>query len=234
MLARRDRNGRPRPLAANVNLVVVVCAPIPSLNEFLIDRYLVAIEDMQVDCLLLFNKTDLLSDRDQIDAKTRLSLYPRLGYGLLATSKHQQGSIDALQAALSGRTAVMVGQSGVGKSSLVRALLPQHDVAVGAVSSATGFGTHTTTNASLYHLPGGGSLIDSPGVRSFEPTLEASSVEQGFRELLPHLGHCRFSDCRHTVEPGCRLLKAVANKQIDARRFQSYLQLRAEASQTSH
>jgi ribosome biogenesis GTPase len=233
VLAKRDHHGQARALAANVDLVVVVCAPIPPLNEFLIDRYLVAVEDMGVDALLIINKTDLLNPEEMEASRARMGLYSTLGYELLATSKHDAPSIAALESALAGRTAVMVGQSGVGKSSLVRTLLPGRDVAVGALSAATGFGTHTTTNASLYHLPGGGSLIDSPGVRGFEPTLTEASLDNGFRELRDFLGHCRFSDCSHTVEPKCRLREALAAGQIDPRRFQSYLQLRAELMQNT-
>jgi len=227
-LARLDRQGRPRALAANVDLVVVVCAPRPALNEFLVDRYLVAVEDMGVEALVILNKADLLEPEARADLLARLESYRDLGYAQLITSKRSLEGIDALQRQLAGRTAVMVGQSGVGKSSLVATLLPDREVAVRAVSETTGFGTHTTTNACLYHLPSGGSLIDSPGVRGFEPTLTLEALDRGFRELLPLLGRCRFSDCSHTVEPGCRLQEAVRAGQVEARRYQSFLQLREE------
>ncbi len=124
-------------------------------------------------------------------------------------------------------TSVFVGESGVGKSSLIKRLLPEQDIRVGAVSEATGLGRHTTSTATLYHLPGqGGDIIDSPGVRDFSLWhIEEEQLRRGFREFIPLLGECRFRNCRHTGEKGCAMEQAVTNGAISARRLQSYRNL---------
>lgn len=230
LLSRPDHGGRLKPLAANLDQVAVIVAPQPPLSELLIDRYLVALAAVPVAPLLVVNKTDLLDTAALAALTERLALYPRLGYPLLFTSSRDAHGLDTLRATLCQRTSLLVGQSGVGKSSLIKALLPHRDIRIRALSAATGHGTHTTTTTTLYHLPEGGDLIDSPGVRGFEPGERSPrALEQGFAEFAPYLGHCRFADCRHTVEPGCALLAAVANGQIDPRRWQSYRHLRDSA-----
>ena len=145
---------------------------------------------------------------------------------LYASSRSSQG-LEPLRQRLIGHTTILLGQSGVGKSSLIKALLPHRDIRIQALSQATGLGTHTTTTSALYHLPDGGDLIDSPGVRSFELSeLHRVDLEHGFVEFGPYLGRCKFSNCSHRVEPGCALLAAVAEGKIDARRLRSYHQLR--------
>lgn len=227
LLTRPDYNGRPKPVAANLDLVAVVVASRPELNEFLIDRYLVAIATIGVDSLVVVNKTDLLAVDELAALETRLSTYWRIGYPLLFASARLDHGLDTLRARLKDHTSILVGQSGVGKSSLVKALLPDLEIRIQALSMATGQGTHTTTTSTLYHLPDGGDLIDSPGVRSFElGDLPPDDLERGFVEFSPYLGRCRFSNCSHTVEPGCALLAAVAQGKIDSRRLQSYHQLK--------
>lgn len=227
-LARRDRRGRARALAANVELVIVVCASRPPLNEFLIDRYLVAVVAMGVEPLIVLNKVDLLSPSERSATLSRLEPFTAQGVAVVPASARTAHGMDQLLRHLRQRTAVMVGQSGVGKSSLVSALVPDREVAVSALSESTGLGTHTTTNACLYHLEGGACLIDSPGVRGFEPTISAGDLELAFPELSPALGRCRFADCNHTVEPGCALRQAVSEGRVDSRRFRSYLKLQEE------
>jgi ribosome biogenesis GTPase len=227
LLTRPNYSGRLKPLAANLDQVALVMASYPELNEFLIDRYLVAIAAIRVTPLLVLNKVDIL-DREALAAlKVRLSTYTRIGYSLLLASTRLDHGLDALRNRFKDRTSILVGQSGVGKSSLVQALLPDQEIRIQGLSQATGRGTHTTTTATLYHLPSGGDLIDSPGVRSFAlGTLELRDVEQGFVELTDLLKQCRFSDCTHTVETGCALLAAVARKEIDPRRLMSYQQIK--------
>jgi len=227
LLTRPDYSGRPKPVAANLDLVAVVVASRPELNEFLIDRYLVAIATIGVDSLVVVNKTDLLAVDELAALETRLSTYWRIGYPLLFASARLDHGLDTLRARLKDHTSILVGQSGVGKSSLVKALLPDLEIRIQALSIATGQGTHTTTSSTLYHLPDGGDLIDSPGVRSFElGDLPPDDLERGFVEFSPYLGRCRFSNCSHTVEPGCALLAAVTQGKIDSRRLQSYHQLK--------
>ena len=228
LLTRPDYGGRPRPVAANLDTGAGVLAPGPEPSEYLIDRYLIAIAAIGVHGLLVLNKLDLL-DREGLAALTeRLEPYRRIGYPLLPVSGRTARGLDELRARLRGRTSLLAGQSGVGKSSLVKALLPDREIRIRAVSAATGHGAHTTSASTLYHLPDGGDLIDTPGVRSFElGEIRPSDLERGFPELAPHLGRCRFSDCRHETEPDCALRSAAERGEIALRRLDSYRQLRA-------
>ncbi len=225
-LVRPGFGGKPKILASNIDQIVVVIAAVPTLNEFLIDRYLVTVEWMSARAIIALNKCDQMDPETRGGLSARLETYRNLGYDVVEMSAHSGEGLDALRGLLADRVSILLGQSGVGKSSLVKALAPMHDIAVGALSRVSGLGTHTTTHAALYHLRSGGDLIDSPGVRSFSPAIEAAWVEQGFREFPPQARQCRFNDCRHTVEPGCAVLKAVERGEIDERRYRSLLQLR--------
>ncbi len=227
LLSRPDYSGRPRPIAANLDRLVVVVAPQPPPQVSQIDSYLVAGATIGIEPLVVVNKIDLLDATGIAEWETRLATYRRIGYPLLFASTRTAHGLDALRACLKGRTSILVGQSGVGKSSLIKALLPDLAIRIQALSAATGLGTHATSTATLYHLPDGGDLIDSPGVHSFTlGTLDPAVLEQGFVEFAPYLGQCRFSDCSHTVEPGCALLAAMERGDIDPRRLQSYHQLK--------
>lgn len=227
VLSRPDYSGRRKPLAANLDQAAVVIAPRPEPNEYLIDRYLVAIHAIGVQALIVLNKVDLLDEAACDELLERLATYRRIGYALLTASTRTAHGMDALRERLSAGTSILVGQSGVGKSSLIKTLLPDREIRIQALSVATGVGTHTTTTSMLYHLPDGGDLIDSPGVRSFGLSdIGPVELEQGFVEFRPLLGRCRFSNCSHTVEPGCALIEAVAQGSVDARRLDSFRQLR--------
>jgi ribosome biogenesis GTPase len=224
VLSRPDPYGKLKPVAANIDQILLVIAPYPQPHANLIDRYLVAAETVEIEPVILLNKTDLLADdpalQQQMDEL--LAIYPTLGYRVLYTSIKDSG-LEELHNALRERTSVFVGQSGVGKSSLVNVLLPDADLRVGALSESTQKGTHTTTTAQLFHLDGGGSLIDSPGIREFGLWhMTKEQVEQGFRELQPLLGTCKFRDCQHQQEPGCAVLGAVEAGDISARRMDSF------------
>lgn len=225
-LARPDFSGKSKPLASNVDLLVVVVAPPPALNELLVDRYLVAAEAMGADAAIALNKWDTVGPEARVRVSDRLAVYEHIGYRVHALSAHTGEGMQALRDTLRGHATILLGQSGVGKSSLVNALAPGHNIAVGTLSEISGLGTHTTTQAALYHLAAGGNLIDSPGVRSFEPAIDAREVEPGFREIAPLGRQCRFSNCSHRVEPGCAVQAAVEDGRIDARRYQSLMQLR--------
>ena len=228
VLTRLDYHGQPRPVAANLDAVAVVLAPEPEPSESLIDRYLVAIAAIGVRGLLVLNKLDLLDEPGLATLRERLEPYRRLGYPLLLASSHTAQGLDDLRAWLRGHVSLLAGQSGVGKSSLIKALLPDRRIRIQAVSQVTGHGAHTTSSSTLYHLPDGGDLIDTPGVRSFElGEIRLNDLEQGFPDIAPYLGRCRFSDCRHDAEPDCALREAVASGAIAPRRLDSYQQLRA-------
>ncbi len=227
LLARPDGNRRARPIAANLDTVAIVLAPEPGPSEDLIDRYLVAIAAIGVQGLLVLNKLDLLDASALAILTGRLEPYRRIGYPLLLTSSHAARGLDELRAGLRGRVSLLAGQSGVGKSSLIKALLPDREIRIQALSRFDGHGVHTTTTSMLYHLPDGGDLIDTPGVRGFElGEISPNDLDRGFPDLAPFLGRCRFTDCRHDVEPGCAVRDAVARGEIDSRRLDSYQRLR--------
>jgi ribosome biogenesis GTPase len=224
VLSRPDPYGKLKPVAANIDQILVVIAPLPEPHANLIDRYLVAAEVVGIEPVILLNKTDLLDAHPDLQPAIDdlLAIYPALGYTVLRTSI-KAGGLQALHDALRARTSVFVGQSGVGKSSLVNALLPDADIRVGALSENTQKGTHTTTTAQLLHLNCGGTLIDSPGIREFGLWhMSKQQVEQGFREFRPLLGTCKFRDCQHEHEPGCAILEGVESGAISERRLDSY------------
>ncbi len=226
VLKRMDITRKARPLAANIDQIVVVCAPQPALDELLIDKYLIAAELIGTTPVLVINKSDLLDMDARVALEIRVSIYVDIGYRILFTSALAHDGIDPLAEALTRKTSILVGQSGVGKSSLIMRLLPDLDIAIGKLSDASGQGRHTTTATTLYHLPHGGNLIDSPGVRDFrlEPT-EAAELVQGFREFRPFIGQCKFHNCRHMNEPECALSAAANRGEISERRLESYRNL---------
>ncbi len=224
LLSRPDMHGQLKPVAANIDYIVLVIAPAPIPHANLIDRYLVAAETVGIEPVILLNKTDLLNDsviRQTID--DMMARYQQIGYRVLRASTRSEDGLVTLKDLLNEHTSVFVGQSGVGKSSLVNVLLPGVDTQVGALSEATGKGTHTTTAAKLFHFPAGGMLIDSPGIREFGLWhMEPHQVLEGFKDFRPYLGYCKFRDCNHDKEPGCALLEALDKGEIQAERFASY------------
>lgn len=219
-LRRPDARGRLRTIAANIDLMLVVIAPVPEPHPNLIDRYLVAAHHEGIEAALILNKRDLLAENDPLPGL--LSEYGQLGYAVAATGNDDPDA-EALAPLITAKTVVLVGQSGVGKSSLVQRLLPDQDIRVGSLSDAAGKGRHTTTAAELFHLHNGGRLIDSPGIRDFHLThLPEHEVAEGFREFNAYLGGCRFRDCRHRDEKDCAILAAVAEGLISERRLASY------------
>ena len=230
VLQRPDAQGRLRPVAANIDLMLIVYAPEPAPQANLIDRYLVAAENMEVEAALVLNKADLVGPDDELAGQ--LDRYAALGYRTLVTHYGLPDDSD-LTSLIGQDTLVLVGQSGVGKSSLIQRLLPDASIRVGALSEVADKGRHTTTTAELFHLPGGGRLIDSPGVRDFGLTHVApETVFSGFREFSPFLGQCRFRDCQHQSEPGCALIAAVETGDISSERFESFHQILATLTTT--
>lgn len=231
ILARGDEKGNlKKPIAANIDDLVIVMSPAPVFSEYLVDRYLIAAELLQLKPVIVLNKTDLLDDVARQQAYEQLESYRRIGYTVIFCSVHTEKGLDEIDAALKNKAAVLVGPSGVGKSSIIAALKKDDDIRIGEVSPK-GAGKHTTTVTRLYHLPQGGHLIDSPGVREFTLwPINKQEVLKGFREFADYAGNCKFRDCQHLAEPGCAVLAAVADGRMNQCRYASYQVLMQQAA----
>jgi ribosome biogenesis GTPase len=226
-LERPDSRGNIRTVVANIDNILIVVAPEPEPYSELVDRYLVASEHHQISPIIILNKCDLDTER-VAEAATLLAPYKDLGYPLVAVSANTDEGIDELSALLTNRTSVFVGQSGVGKSSIINTLCPPANAKIGRLSTARAKGRHTTTTADLYLLAGGGSIIDSPGIREFGLVhLDQQQLARGFVEFRTFLGQCRFRNCSHKDDPDCALRSACERGEISAQRLDSYHRISA-------
>lgn len=231
-LRRPDKFGKLRSVAANIDRVIIVIAPYPEPHGGLIDRYLVATENLGAEAVILLNKADMLEDPALADAmEVLLEPYAPLGYQTIR-AQGKFGAIEELTRLLAGHTSILVGQSGVGKTTLVNALIPEAQQRVSELSPDKQKGRHTTTTARLFDVPGGGALIDSPGIREFGLWhMDREDIEQGFREFRERIGQCRFRDCQHQSEPGCALTAAIEAGAIHPARLDSYRRIIASLDQ---
>ena len=220
-LTRPNMRGQVEVLAANLDYLIVVAAAEPKADWFIVDRYLCAAELMGIAAAVVFNKIDL--DTDASSTAEELANYVRIGYDVVQCSAREGRGTTDIGVLLKNRCAIIVGQSGVGKSSIINQLVGDATQRTSAVSGKTGEGRHTTVNSVMIPLPGGGSVIDSPGVRDYAPALESSTVAaKGFREITAAAQHCKFANCRHLREPGCAVKAGVEDDKISARRYESY------------
>jgi ribosome biogenesis GTPase len=220
-LYRSNAQGAGELIAANLSLLLVVVAPLPQPDLFVMDRYLCAARSAGIDAMVLLNKCEL----PQAHLREELGALASAGYRCLEISAHLGTGVQELRAALAAQTAMLVGQSGSGKSSLLRALLPEAEAVVGTLARDQ-TGRHTTTATRLYVLAGDAQLLDSPGVRDFAPAIDHLSARTlGFIELETLASHCRFADCVHLQEPDCAVRAAIGTR-LSARRYESYRRLR--------
>ena len=226
LLVKTGFAGAAKPVAANIGQLVIVTSIIPKPNAYLIDRYLTSAENLPAKALIVINKIDLADEETKALVDNLSKLYSEIGYRVITCSVKQDIGIDELSEALSNTTSILVGLSGVGKSSIVKKILPAEEIKIGQTSEATGEGKHTTTVSALYHLKDNGIIIDSPGVRDFTPiNRNLEEISNGFVDIRPFTGRCKFSNCSHLNEPGCAVRQAVFDGVISQQRFNSYLRM---------
>lgn len=232
VLVRPARGGKLRTVAANLDRVWVVVALQPEPDFLLVDQILAVCQYRRIDAELLLNKIDLPGDYAELERA--LGDYAAASYRVHTISIRQGLGLESVRHALGQGCSMLAGQSGVGKSSLTNALLPDKSLRTNELSRKSGLGRHTTTAATLYHLPGGGDLIDSPGVSVFGlAAMTGRDLAEGYREFHPFLTHCRFNDCRHVEDKGCAVRQAVDRRHISAARYARYRRLLEKGAATT-
>ena len=214
-------------IAANVDqAILVVTVNYPQTSTTFIDRFLASAEAYRVPVILVFNKVDMLDDDELRYLDMMVNLYETVGYECYRISAQEGDGVDALRPLLDGKITVLSGNSGVGKSTLVNRLLPDANLRTAEISDAHNTGMHTTTFSEMLALPAGGYIIDTPGIKGFGTfDIEREELTSYFKEIFHFSKDCRFSNCTHTHEPGCAVLKALDDHYISASRYQSYLSM---------
>jgi len=214
-------------IAANIDQLWLVVALEPHYEFELIDRYLIMAENVNLPINIIINKIELAKNLEQVSRD--FSIYKNIDYQVHFLSVKQENNLDSLKSCLRDKTHIFLGQSGVGKSSLINTLIPDLDLRVDEISTKTKLGRHTTTNTTIYHIPSGGDLIDSPGIREFQINeLSSKQILNGYREFKSYLGKCRFRNCQHVNEPDCAIRGALDSEVIHPARYQSYINLISE------
>ncbi len=228
VLQRGDARGKPRPLAANLTHLAIVSAHPPGIDTLLIDQFCVAAENTGISPIIILNKIDLYEQTERRKLDMMLKAYAQMGYNSLAVSRDSAEGMQSLLDLLQDKSVAFVGASGVGKSSLIKFLLPDRDVREGAISAATGFGSHTTSVTYWYEM-GEGSIIDSPGVRQFTfAELNSVDVRHGYIDIARAGQDCKFANCSHRHEPNCAVKQSVDDNTIAQWRYDNYIKLTDE------
>ena len=231
-IKRPDVRGQLKAVAANVDLIIIVIAPEPEPFGNLIDRYLVAAHLEGIETVIALNKSDLVASNPE--SRALLNRYEAIGYSVIETGPDDE-STKALSDLLGEQTTVFVGQSGVGKSSMINRLIPDQELRVGALSESVLKGKHTTTTTEVFRRPEGGLIIDSPGIREFGlQHIAAEDIAPGFRDFQPFIDLCKYRDCKHLVEQGCAVLSALEMGDLSQDRYDSFVNIVNDISEKSH
>ncbi len=226
ILAQRKDHKRVKEIAANLDQVVIAFTVKPSFDQNLIDRYIAIAEQQGINPVLLITKLDIIENEDADEIEAVANIYRDIGYPVIASSQQHGTGLDAVRDILKDKVSVLVGQSGVGKSSLATLLLPGVTIATAELTARGEQGSHTTSSTTLYPLPFGGYLVDSPGVRDFAVwDIEADKLAECYIEFRQYTDTCRFNNCRHINEPDCGIKSAVKRKEISKARYNSYASL---------
>ncbi|NOY67458.1 MAG: ribosome small subunit-dependent GTPase A, partial [Gammaproteobacteria bacterium] len=228
VLARPDFRKKPKPFVANIDQIIIVTAVEPEPSQHLLDRYLVILETVKLPGIIVANKTDLLTSGNKNSINNLLSIYKDIGYNIIHTSVKTNQGLDELNNTLHNQRSILVGQSGVGKSTIINHLLPDLELRTNKLTQAN-HGKHTTSSSVLYHLPSSGDIVDSPGIRDFSIWhITPQDVESGFIEFKPYKMKCRFNNCRHINEPDCAVKQAAEENIISRERLASYQEMLKE------
>ena len=227
-ITRIDNFKREKTLAANVDHMLIVIAPAPAFSTLLIDKYIACAQLNHCKVSIIINKAELINEL-QVDLNELEEIYKNLVDNFIVASAKLGYGITPIRKALLNETSILVGQSGVGKSSIINRLLNSNDIKVSAISEHIQQGRHTTSNAYAHSINQHGKIIDSPGVRTFTPAfIDSNELIKGFSEFSEYTGKCKFNDCQHINEPGCAIKDAVENNKIHSSRYQSYLEMHQE------
>ena len=223
-------------LAANLDLVLLLATPsMPETSTTFIDRVLAGAEAYGVPVVIVFNKSDLYTPTDRHRVDELRAVYTAIGYPCLEISCHTHSGTEELFALLAGKVTLLAGHSGVGKSTLLNLLVPSANMRTSAISCTHGTGMHTTTFSEWFALPGGGALIDVPGIKGFGTfDFERAEVAHYFREIFTTSSACRFADCTHTHEPGCAVLTSITSGTIAESRYKSYLSILSDEADNKY